>query len=396
MAATTQAGKSGGRVESIDILRGVVMILMALDHVRDYFGVAGNPTDLATASTPLFFARWITHICAPTFFLLTGVGAFLMGQKKTVPDLSRFLLVRGVWLLVLELTVLRWFGYQFNFDYRVTFLIVIWALGWAMILLAGLVRLGPGAALAVGVAMIAGHNLFDGVSLASVGAFAPFWNVLHAPSILISVEDHVVFVAYPLIPWVGVTAAGYGLGQVFAWAPDERRRFLLRAGMALTLGFVALRWINVYGDPVRWTANETGVLTLLSFLNATKRPPSLLYLLMTLGPALVMLSLLELRVPRWLRPAVVFGRVPLFYFALHFTTIHLVAVVVCYALYGEAHWMFESPTLGDYPYTRPPGWGFSLPVVYFVWVAIVAALFPVSRWFADVKRRSGAAWVSYV
>lgn len=372
------------------------MILMALDHTRDFFGAAGNPTDLATASTPLFFTRWITHICAPTFFLLTGVGAFLMGQKRSAPELSRFLVVRGVWLLVLELTVLRCFGYQFNFDYRVTFLIVIWALGWAMILLAGLVRFGPGVALAVGAAMIAGHNAFDSVTVASLGAFGPVWNVLHAPSILFSIEGHVVFVAYPLIPWVGVTAAGHGLGQVFTWAPEERRRFLLRAGVALAVAFVALRWINGYGDPVQWTEQQNGARTLLSFLNATKRPPSLLYLLMTLGPALVMLSLLEFRVPRWLNPTRVFGRVPLFYFALHFTTIHLLAVIVCYALYGQAHWMFESPTLGDYPFTRPPGWGFSLPVVYLVWVSVVAALYPLCKWFADVKRRSNAAWVSYI
>ena len=388
--------KNRARVESIDILRGVVMILMALDHVRDYFGVAGNPTDLATASTPLFVTRWITHICAPTFFLLTGVGAFLMGKRRSVADLSRFLFVRGVWLLVLELTVLRCLGYQFNFDYRVTFLIVIWALGWAMILLAGLVHFGPGVALAFGAAMIAGHNAFDSVSAASLGAFAPFWVILHAPTTIVSLPNHIVFVAYPLVPWVGVTAAGYGLGKVFTWAPEERRRFLLSAGVALTIAFVVLRWVNLYGDPVRWTGQPTGVRTILSFLNATKRPPSMLYLLMTLGPALVILARLELRVPRWLSPAVVFGRVPLFYFALHFTTIHLLAVVVCYALYGEAYWMFESPTLGDYPYTRPPGWGFSLPVVYMVWIAVVVVLYPLSRWFADVKRRSSAAWLSYV
>jgi uncharacterized membrane protein len=265
-----------------------------------------------------------------------------------------------------------------------------------MITLAGLVHFGPGVAGIFGAALIAGHNLFDSVDPAALGLFAPFWSILHVPNIIIATPDHLVFVAYPIVPWIGVTAAGYGLGQVFTWPPERRQKFLLQLGAALTAAFSVLRWINAYGDPVRWTERESAVRTMLSFLNTNKYPPSLLYLLMTLGPALLILWLVEVRPSRWIRPAAVFGRVPLFYFILHLPLIHLLAVVVCYARYGEAHWMWESPNLADYPFTRPPGWGYSLPVVYLVWIAVVLALYPLSTWFADIKKRSRAAWLSYI
>jgi uncharacterized membrane protein len=205
-----------------------------------------------------------------------------------------------------------------------------------------------------------------------------------------------VFVSYPLVPWIGVTAAGYGLGQVFAWPPDRRRPFLLRLGAALTLAFVVLRFANVYGDPFRWTARQSAARTLLSFLNANKYPPSLLFLLMTLGPAVLALWMLDRGTPRILGPALTFGKVPMFYFLLHLPLIHLLAVVVCAARYHEVHWMFESPTLDRYPFTRPPGWGYSLPVVYAVWIGLVAALSPLCAWFAGVKQRRRDWWISYV
>jgi uncharacterized membrane protein len=396
-----------GRLESIDVLRGIVMILMALDHVRDYVGAPANPTDPATASVALFFTRWITHLCAPTFFLLTGVGAWLRGNRGTVPrehegdsppmrELAWFLLTRGAWLIVLELTVVRCLGYQFNFDYRVTMLVILWALGWAMITLAGLVFLPTPAVIAFGIALITAHNLFDPVNAASLGAFGPIWSILHAPGIVIARPEFVVFVAYPVVPWVGVTAAGYGLGQVFGWEPQPRRRFLLRLGLLLGLGFLVLRAINGYGNPVPWSAQETPVRTVLSFLNANKYPPSLLYLLMTLGPASLILWMLDKRTPRLLRPAHVLGRVPLFYFLLHLPLIHLLAVVACYARYGVVHWMFESPSLDKYPVTFPPGWGYGLAGVYFVWMVVVVSLYPLCRWFADVRRRRSDWWLSYL
>ncbi len=379
------------RLTSVDTLRGIVMILMALDHVRDFFGVPGlSPTNLAQTTVPLFLTRWITHLCAPAFFLLTGTGAFLSLGRKRVPELSRFLVTRGLWLILLELTLIRCLGMQFNVDYQVTMLIVIWALGWAMVVLAVLVWLPLPAILTFGVALIAGHNLLDGIR-----PNHPLWTILHAQGIVVNRPGFVVFVAYPLIPWIGVTAVGYALGQVYRWSPERRRAFLLRCGLALTATFVVLRWINLYGDPVRWGSQASGALTIVSFLNVTKNPPSLLYLLMTLGPALLLLRALDRPTPRSLAPALTFGRVPLFYFVLHLTLIHLLAVILCYVQNGAVHWMFESPNLGAYPFTPPPGWGVSLPITYLLWIVVVVMLYPVCAWYAKVKQRGRAGWLSY-
>jgi uncharacterized membrane protein len=379
------------RIESIDIVRGVIMILMALDHTRDFFGNSGiNPTNPATTTVPLFFTRWVTHFCAPTFFLLTGTGAFLAGRRKSKSELSRFLFTRGLWLIFLELVVSRGLGWQFNFDYRVTLLIVIWALGWAMIVLSGLVYLPASVVTAFGVVMIACHNLFD-----SVNSTNPLWLILHSPGFVFTSSRYTIFVTYPLIPWIGVTAAGYGLGQVYGWPADRRRVLLLRLGLVFAALFVVLRGINVYGDPNRWSAQKSAAFTVLSFLNTTKYPPSLLYFLMTLGPALLFLWAVDTGTPSWLRPALIFGKVPMFYYLLHIPLIHLLAMAACYACYGQVHWMFESPNLGSFPITAPPGWGYSLPVVYLVWIVVVVTLYPLCRWFAGVRQRRNDGWLSY-
>jgi uncharacterized membrane protein len=380
------------RLESVDVLRGVIMIFMTLDHTRDFFGVTGfSPTDPAQTTIPLFFTRWVTHFCAPVFFLLTGTGAYLSLRRKSKRELSQFLFTRGLWLIFLELTLFRCFGLQFNFDYHVTFLNVLWALGWAMIVLSLLVHLPVSLTTACGLAMIAGHNLLDPIRSSNA-----IWSILHSPNFIVENPQHSVFDGYPLIPWVGVTAVGYGLGQIYTWTSKPRRTFLLRAGLGLLALFVILRGINVYGDPVRWTTQKSAVFTALSFLNANKYPPSLLFVLMTLGPALVFLWFIDDRIPRFLRPALTFGRVPMFYYLLHMPLIHVIAVAVCYARYPHVHWMFESPTIGQFPITPPPGWGFSLPIVYLIWASVVIALYPLCRWFAAVKERRKDAWLSYL
>jgi uncharacterized membrane protein len=369
------------RIESIDVVRGVIMILMALDHVRDFFGnSAFNPTDPATTTVPLFFTRWITHFCAPVFFLLTGTGAYLALAKKTKKELSGFLFTRGLWLIFLELTVTRCLGWQFNFDYHVTLLLV----------LSALVYLPASVVTAISVVMIATHNLFD-----SVESSNPLWSILHSPNFIINNPGRKVFVTYALIPWIGVTAAGYGLGQIYRWPSARRRSLLLWLGTALTAAFVILRAINRYGNPVPWSAQRSPAFTVLSFLNTTKYPPSLLYLLMTLGPALLFLWAVDAGTPRWLRPALTIGKVPMFYYLLHIPLIHLLAVAVCYARYGQAHWMFESPRLRDFPITAPPGWGYSLPIIYLIWAAVVLTLYPLCSWFAALKQRRSDAWLSY-
>jgi uncharacterized membrane protein len=379
------------RIESIDVVRGVIMILMALDHVRDFFGNSGlNPTDPATTTIPLFFTRWITHFCAPVFFLLTGTGAYLSLRKQTKRELSRFLFTRGLWLIFLELTVTRCLGWQFNVDYHVTMLIVLWALGWSMIVLSLLVYLPASAVTAFGVVMIATHNLLD-----SVDSSNPLWSILHSPNVIVNHPGRIVRVVYVLIPWVGVTAAGYGLGQIFSWPSARRRAVLLPLGAGLSAAFVVLRGVNLYGDPVPWSTQRSVVFTALSFLNTTKYPPSLLYLLMTLGPALLFLWALDAGTPQWLRPALIVGKVPMFYYLLHIPLIHMFAVAVCYARYRQVHWMFESPTLRQFPITPPPGWGYSLPIVYLVWIVVVITLYPLCRWFAGLKQRRSDAWLSY-
>jgi uncharacterized membrane protein len=379
------------RIESIDVVRGVIMVLMALDHVRDFFGNSSlNPTDPATTTIPLFFTRWITHFCAPVFFLLTGTGAYLSLRKKSKRELSRFLFMRGLWLIFLELTVTRCLGWQFNFDYHVTMLIVLWALGWAMIVLSALVYLPASVVTTFGVVMIACHNLFD-----SVDSSTPLWTILHSPNFVFNRPGRIVFVPYVLVPWIGVTAAGYGLGQIYSWPSARRKAFLLPLGLGLTAAFLVLRGINVYGDPLPWSTQKSVAFTVLSFLNTNKYPPSLLYLLMTLGPALLFLWAVDAGTPRWLRPALTIGKVPMFYYLLHIPLIHLIAVAVCYARYGQVHWMFESPSLGQFPITPPPGWGYSLPIVYLIWAVVVLMLYPLCRWFAGLKQRSSAAWLSY-
>jgi uncharacterized membrane protein len=384
------------RVESVDVVRGVIMIIMALDHTRDFFGdAAASPTNLATASAGLFLTRWITHFSAPTFFFLSGVGAYLALRRRTKSQLSVFLLTRGLWLVFLDAVLFRAI-LQFNVDYHVTILTVLWALGWSMVALAALVFLPATAVGIIGAIMIAAHNLLDPVKAQSFGAWAPLWNVLHSPGLLYMSPGHLVIVAYPLIPWIGVMALGYGIGQIYSIDPARRRALLLRAGIAVSAAFIVLRAINVYGDPAKWTHQKSTLFTALSFLNTTKYPPSLLFLLMTLGPVLVFLSLVDQKTPRLLRPALTIGKVPMFYYLLHFATLHVLAIITALIRFGGVHWMFESPSPDKYPVTQPPGWPASLPVVYLYWIAVLLLVYPVCRWYATVKMRSSNPWLSYL
>ncbi|MFN2602558.1 MAG: DUF1624 domain-containing protein [Gemmatimonadaceae bacterium] len=384
------------RVESVDIVRGVIMIIMALDHTRDFFGdAAASPTNLATASAGLFLTRWITHFSAPTFFFLAGVGAYLALRRRSISQLAFFLLTRGLWLIFLDAVLFR-FLLQFNVDYHVTILTVLWALGWSMIVLAALVYLPAKAVAVIGAIMIVAHNLLDPIKAQSFGAWAPIWNVLHSPGLLYMSPGHLVIVAYPLIPWIGVMALGYGIGPLYSLDAPRRRAILLRAGIGVSAAFILLRAINVYGDPAKWSHQKTTLFTVLSFLNATKYPPSLLFLLMTLGPVLVFLSLVDGRTPRVLRPALTIGKVPMFYYLLHFTVLHLLAILTALVRFGGVHWMFESPSPDKYPVTQPPGWPASLPVVYLYWITVVLLVYPACRWYAAVKARSNNPWLSYL
>ncbi|RDS81148.1 DUF1624 domain-containing protein [Dyella monticola] len=384
------------RIESIDLLRGIIIVIMALDHSHDFFGsLTSQPTDLATTTPALFFTRWITHFCAPVFFLLTGTGASLTLKRMSKSALARFLVSRGLWLIFLDVVVMR-FALQFNLDYHITILVVLWALGWAMIVLAALIWLPIWLIAAFGVLCIAGHNALDNIDAAQFGAWAPLWKLLHELGVVFSIHGHTVVVAYVLIPWVAVTAMGYVLGTVYQWPAHVRRPVLFWLGVGLMLGFVVLRYVDIYGDPGPWSVQKTPLFTLMSFINCNKYPPSLLFLMMTLGPALLLLWAFDAGVPRWLRPAHTIGRVPLFFYVVHFYWIHLLAVAACWICYGTVANMFQSPDLAHFPFTAPPGWNFGLPVVYLVWAFVVISLYPLCAWYAGVRRRHDWWWLSYL
>ena len=378
------------RLESIDLLRGLVMVLMALDHTRDFFGAGGvNPRDFA--DTALFLTRWVTHFCAPTFIFLAGISAFLYGARgRSIGDVSRFLASRGLWLILLEFTLVR-IGWSFDLHFDLMVAQVIWAIGASMVLLAGLVYLPRWAIAAVGLTMIAGHNLLDGVRPEQLGAAGWLWHVLHQPGFVALGPHTKLFVLYPLIPWAGVMAVGYAIGPVFHLDRPTRERLLLTAGVALTAGFIVLRATNVYGDPAPWAVQDTRLATVLSFLSCEKYPPSLLYLMMTLGPTLILLALCERvhgRIAGWVAA---FGRVPLFFYVLHIFLIHALAVALAWATVGDVGWLFDPP-----PRQRPPGFGLSLLGVYVVWIFVVVALQPLCRWFAALKQRRREWWWSYL
>ena len=382
------------RVDSLDVVRGAVMVLMALDHVRDFFtNVRFDPVDLTKTWPALFATRWVTHFCAPVFVFLAGTGADLGGARgKTKRQLSAFLLTRGLWLVLLELTVVH-FGWMFDLNMHQQFVQVIWAIGVSMVFLSALVFLPTWAVGAFGVLMIGTHDLFDPVKPEALGAFAPLYVFLHVQAPVQLHEGWNVFVAYPLVPWIGVMAAGYAFGPLYTGDPARRRRVLPALGAGMVLLFLLLRAGNFYGDPRPWSAQPRGaVFTLMSFFDVEKYPPSLQYLLITLGPALLVLALLERRAAPPTGPTrvlVVYGRVPLFYYILHLPLIHAAAGVYALAKYGPAARNFN-------PLNLPDDYGFGLPGIYLVWIAAVAALYPACAWFAALKARRKDAWLSYL
>ena len=379
------------RLAGVDILRGIVMLLMVIDHVRYFLSDAHfDPTDLARTTVPLFVTRWVTHFCAPLFMLLSGVGASLSLQGgRSRAEVSRFLFTRGAWLILLELTVAR-FSWQFNLDYGYTGLLVFWALGWSMIALAGLIRLPRTTVLAIVLLTILGHNALDGVAPGSWGSLDWLWTILHVPGGVSPGGGLFFFALYSLVPWFAVMGAGYLLGPLVA-APDGGPA-LRRLGLGMIALFIVLRAINLYGEPWHWTPQASPVMTVLSFLNTTKYPPSLLFLLMTIGPALALLPSLDRWKGRMADFIRTFGEVPLFFWLLHVPLIHLVALGLSRLQSGAVDpWLYSNPPV------RPlEGYGFGLGVVYLVIVGVIAALYPACRWYAGYKARSTAAWVRYL
>ena len=381
------------RIESIDLLRGMVMVIMALDHTRDFFtNTGGLSLDLSEAGPALFFTRWITHFCAPVFIFLAGTAAFLSASRgKTRTELSRFLLTRGLFLVFLELTFIR-FVWYFNYDYHFLFGQVIWAIGWSMIVLSGLVFFPKWGIMIFSFLLITGHNLFDGVQAENLGSLSWLWMILHEQGKLESVARFDLWSSYPLIPWIGVMPAGYLFGELMLIEKIKRRKILLSLGTGITLLFILIRATNLYGDPHPWSINENILRTVFSFINCEKYPPSLLYLLMTLGPAIVVLSLLDYKIPAIGRQFIVFGKIPLFYYVLHLPFIHALAVVFSYFQYGNASWLFQNYLFMN----MPEDYGYSLPVVYLIWLFVIITLYPLCRWYAGYKRHHRYWWLTYI
>lgn len=387
------------RLDSIDALRGLVIVVMALDHVRDYFmvGVEQDPMTNPDVGAALFFTRWITHFCAPVFVFLAGTSAALMGARKSPAELGAFLLKRGLWLIAVEVVLIStaWtFAPGGIAELRGLVMIplqVIWAIGASMVVLAGAQILGRRACLLAGLAIVLGHDalgpVWPATTLLQEGA--PWWVALHGqaayaagPFLLVSV--------YPLLPWIGVMLLGFGAGGLFERPSPRRERRLARVGVAVTLAFVALRAASAYGDPNPWQLQGDALRTAIDFLNVSKYPPSLLFLLMTLGPAAVLCAYAD-RVPEAIRrPFVVFGRVPFAFYVVHLYLIHALSVGLG-VLQG-----FEPRQMMTIMFFYPAGFGIGLAGVYAAWLAVVVALYPFSSWVASVKARRRDWWLSYV
>jgi len=387
------------RIDSIDLLRGAVMVIMALDHARAYFNYGSFlsvPTDLATTTPLLFFTRWITHFCAPVFVFLAGTASCLYGTRRgSTGDVSRFLLTRGLWLVFLEITLIT-FAWTFDVTHNITILQVIWSIGIGMVVMSALVFLPKWAIIATGALLVAGHNALDGVAFTGTSPGAVLWYVLHQRAIM-PVGPGAIFFVYPVIPWIGLMALGYGLGGLYqaGFDPARRRKLLVGMGLCATGLFVLLRAFNFYGDPGPWVRQDTAVFSFLSFLNTTKYPPSLLFLLMTIGPALLFLGTVERVHNRVTRALVIIGRVPLFFYVVHIMAIHLLALLgMLYTGGALSDMILKYATFSTGSLL---GYGFNLAVVYSVWIAVVALLYPLCRRYNDFKsHRRTAWWISYV
>jgi len=390
------------RIQWVDALRGAIMMLMAIDHIRDYLARSAQqflPTDLTCTTPAIFFTRWITNFCAPVFVLTAGIGAYFWVTREhhSKGELSRLLISRGIWLIVLEATILRLiFFSQISFTENPVILIILWAIGISMIALAGLIYFPMRVIAAVSIAVMALHNLLDPVSAVRFGRAAWIWDILHQQGVF--AFDGINFVtAYPVLPWIGVMAGGYCLGTIFEWDAHRRRSFLLRVGLALAAAFVVVRAVNIYGDPLRWSHQASPVFTVLSFLNVRKYPPSLDFLLMTLGPAMVVMAWLEKFHFRFTNPLIVFGRVPFFYYGAHLLLAHLIAIGMNFMRYGaKSFLLIAPPSMGSSSDLFPVDYGFPLWAVYAVWVVVLLLLYPACLWFARLKQRRHDWWLTYL
>jgi uncharacterized membrane protein len=398
---TTLAPK---RIESIDILRGIIMVIMALDHVRDYVHISANvddPLNLATTTPALYATRWITHLCAPLFVFLSGVSIYLQGLKKSSQQLGSFLVKRGLWLIVAECVIIS-FAWTFNPFFNVIAFQVIWAIGISMVIigLLLLVKVPYKLLLVLGLMIVFGHNALDFIEKAPGFKANFWWDLLHSGSFAFYpyAPNHFLIIAYPFLPWTGLMLLGYCAGIWFTtdYAAAKRKKILLQTGTALILFFVALRFANFYGDPKPWTTQKNSLYTFLSFMDVHKYPPSLLYHSITIGIGLLALAGIENIKNRFTNIMQVFGRTAFFYYILHLYLIHLVATIIFFA---NGHTMQDAFNLAqNMPFLFvAPGEGFNLPMTYLVWISVVVALYPLCNWYNNYKTKHKEKWwLSYL
>jgi len=390
---------SSYRLKSIDLLRGTVMIIMALDHTRDYFhfdAFLHDPLIPATTSIPLYFTRWITHFCAPVFVFLAGTSCYLQGLRKNKKELSRILITRGLWLVFVE-TFIMSFAFTFDIHYGFILLQVIWAIGISLIILGALVWLPFNLILATGLVIVAGHNLLDYAEANHQSPFGFIWDLAHKGNFGgYAIGGHRLAILYPFLPWTGLLLLGYCFGKLFQpdVKIDYRKKILTRTGLGLILLFICLRLLNIYGDPSPWATQQNGLETFFSFMKVSKYPPSLLFMCITIGPALLFLSRTESANSRLARVITVYGRVPFIYYVLHFYLLHFISTIFFFmrghsfmdGLQGVPNFPFRFLIAGE---------GIHLWQVYIVWICVVIALYPVCKWFSNYKLKHKKWWLSY-
>jgi len=389
------------RINSIDILRGVIMLIMALDHTRDFFHTAGatsDPTNMATTTPILFFTRWITHFCAPNFVFLSGISAYIAGTRRTKSELSTFLINRGLWLVFVELVFLT-FAFTLNPLFNVFILQVLWVIGLSMVILGLLVKLPLKVIAVIGALIFFSHDILDYLTLPQTGTGANLLKLFLTArgSVIPLGQTHVIFDLYAIIPWTGVMLLGYVFGSLYqaSFNPQRRRKILLTAGLLSLFVFVVLRYFNLYGDPQPWSVQRNGTYTFLSFLNVTKYPPSLMYLLMTIGVGMVVLALTEKVQNKLSAIFIVYGNVPFFYYVLHFYLLRTTDIVVFYAQ-GFGNKDIVDPKHQNPFLFSPPHFGFNLGGVYIVWLCVIIALYFPCRWFSRYKKTHKQWWLSYL
>ncbi len=391
---TISTNNLSSRITSIDLMRGLVMVIMALDHVRMYFGYGtwyAEPTDLSTTTPLLFFTRWITHFCAPVFIFLAGTSAFLYRRKlPNTKQVALYLLRRGLWLVVIEILAVT-FGWTFDITFSFIILQVIWAIGISMIVLSVLVFLPMQIIFVIGILLVFGHNLLDPIHLQGRSVLDILWYVLHQPQ-RVSLNHSLINMVYPVLPWIGLMALGYVFGNLFRaeFPSAQRTRCLLLSGFGAIILFILLRSFNLYGEPISWQKQDSGTFTLMSFLNTTKYPPSLQFILMTMGPALVFLSLSE-RISLGMKNLfVVLGRVPFFFYIVHIYFIHALAMLAL--IYAGRDWREYILSARSVMSGRLNNFGFGLGTVYVIWLTVILVLYPLCRWYQQVRENNPTKW----